>query len=151
MKKFFFCFRCRRRYLNSEAVLRHDCPAGNNLVLRLHRRLGYNCLGGLVHAMEYSTRGWYRQFPISYILVMLKDRRLIVSTSFSYLTHLPIWGKYQEARQCPKRILAYAEIKHSNWLKLVVWRPTANQSALFQHSLVMLLWNLFTALPPALH
>ena len=35
--------------------------------------------------------------------------------------------------------LNFTEIKHCNWLKLVTWLPAANQSALFQCSIAMLI------------
>ena len=43
-----------------------------------------------------------------------------------------------------------ADIKHSDWLKVVTQLGTANQIALFQHSVVMLLLNLFVTSTPSL-
>ena len=48
--------------------------------------------------------------------------------------------------QFHEQILCYAEISHPDWLKIVMVLGTANQSAWFQGSVAILLWNLFMRL-----
>ena len=45
-------------------------------------------------------------------------------------------------------MLWYAEIKHSDWLKIVTALGRAKQSPLFQHSISTLLKNLFMPASP---
>ena len=45
--------------------------------------------------------------------------------------------------RCRKQYCCYAEIIHSDWLNIVMCLGTANQSALFQSSIVMLLVNCY--------
>ena len=44
--------------------------------------------------------------------------------------------------------LHFSEIKYCDWLKIVMWLGTANQSALFQHCIVTLLSDLFLTSAP---